>query len=111
MTLLGLHRRLRGACVGHLAAFEATSSLPSRRIAGGLERLGFDESLVAYYTEHVIADAVHDQLACRSICGALVEDEPELREDVFPAVTCLDLEARYAARMLAEWEPAEEVPA
>lgn len=112
MTLLGLHRRLRGACVGHLAAFEATSSLPSRRIAGGLERLGFDESLVAYYTEHVIADAVHDQLACRSICGALVEDEPELREDVFlGAFTCLDLEARYAARMLAEWEPAEEVPA
>ena len=31
MSLCGLHRRLRGAIVGHLAAFEMTSSLPSRR--------------------------------------------------------------------------------
>jgi len=28
MSLFGLHRRLRGAALGHLAAFEATSSLP-----------------------------------------------------------------------------------
>jgi hypothetical protein len=109
MTLLGLHRRLRGAAVGHLAAFEATSSLPSRRLAVGLERLGFDPALVDYYTEHVTADAVHDQLACRSICGALVTEEPDLLEDVFlGAFTCLDLEARYADRMLAQWEPAEQ---
>jgi len=112
MTLLGLHRRLRGAVVGHLAAFEATSSLPSRRIAVGLERLGFDDALVDYYAEHVVADAVHDQLACRGICGALVAEEPELLEDVFlGAFTCLDLEARYAGRMLDRWEPAREVSA
>ena len=40
LSLFGLHRRLRGAALGHLAAFEATSSLPSRRMAEGLERLG-----------------------------------------------------------------------
>ncbi len=40
MSLFGLHRRLRGAALGHLAAFEATSSLPSRKMAQGLERLG-----------------------------------------------------------------------
>jgi hypothetical protein len=40
VTLFGLHTRLRGAAVGHLAAFEATSSLPSRRLAQGLQRLG-----------------------------------------------------------------------
>ena len=109
MTLLGLHRRLRGAAVGHLAAFEATSSLPSRRLAVGLERLGFGPALVDYYTEHVTADAVHDQLACRSICGGLVAEEPDLLDDVFlGAFTCLDLEARYAGRMLAQWEPAEQ---
>ncbi|RSN04308.1 hypothetical protein DMB42_32095 [Nonomuraea sp. WAC 01424] len=36
MSLFGLHRRLRGALVGHLAAIEMTSSLPNRRYAVGL---------------------------------------------------------------------------
>ena len=109
MSLLGLHRRHRAAAVGHLAAFEATSSLPSRRLARGLERLGLDDTLVGYYTEHVTADAVHDQLACRAVCGALVEEEPDLREDVFwGAFTCLDLEARYAGAMLARWQGVTE---
>ena len=31
MSLLGLHRRWRGAIVGHLALFEMTSSVPNRR--------------------------------------------------------------------------------
>ena len=40
MSLFGLHRRLRGAIVGHLALFEMTSSMPNRRYANGLRRLG-----------------------------------------------------------------------
>lgn len=116
MSLFGLHRRWRGAAVGHLAAFEATSSLPSRRLAVGLQRLGFPDEVVGYYEEHVVADAVHDQLACRLVCGALVEEEPGLRDDVFlGAFTCLDLETRYAARMLGDWAAddldSDEVPA
>ena len=104
MSLFGLHRRWRGAAMGHLAAFEATSSLPSRRMAQGLERLGFAPELVAYYAEHVEADAVHEQLAVRIICGALVEAEPTLADDVFlGAFTCLDLEDRLATRLLTEW--------
>jgi len=104
MSLFGLHRRWRGAALGHLAAFEATSSLPSRRMAQGLERLGFAPELVGYYTEHVEADAVHEQLAVRSICGALVEAEPTLVDDVFfGAFTCLDLEDRVAGRLLTQW--------
>jgi len=43
MTMFGLNRRLRGAAMGHLAAFEASSSVPCRKIAGGLERVGFPE--------------------------------------------------------------------
>ena len=87
-----------------LAAFEATSSGPSRRMAGGLERLGFPAELVGYYTEHVEADAVHEQLAVRTICGALLEEEPHLREDVFfGGWASLHLDDRYAERMLAAW--------
>lgn len=105
MSLLGLHRRLRGAAVGHLAAFEATSSLPSRRLAHGLRRVGLAPEICDYYTEHVTADAVHDQLAARDVCEALVTAEPALAADVlFGAFTCLDLEARYAAAMLEHWE-------
>jgi Iron-containing redox enzyme len=104
MSLLGLHRRLRGAALGHLAAFEATSSVPSRRMVQGLERLDFPEEMVAYYAEHVGADAVHEQLAVRTICGSLVEDEPELEDDVwFGAFTSLDLEDRLARTLLARW--------
>lgn len=104
MSLFGLHRRLRGASLGHLAAFEATSSIPSRRMARGLERLGFAPELVEYYTEHVEADAVHEQLALREICGRLVEEEPYLAGDVLlGAAVCLELEADLARLLLEEW--------
>lgn len=104
MSLFGLNRRLRGAALGHLAAFEATSSLPSRRMAQGLARLEFPAEVIAYYTEHVEADAVHEQLAIRTICAAFVADEPGLTDDVlFGASTCLDLESRFATRLLSGW--------
>ncbi|WP_372728367.1 iron-containing redox enzyme family protein [Nocardioides sp.] len=110
MSLLGLHRRLRGAALGHLAAFEATSSLPSRRMAQGLNRLGFPAELVAYYEEHVTADAVHDQLAVRQICGSLLRTEPDLVGDVFfGARVALDLEDRFAVRVLARWDREQQV--
>jgi hypothetical protein len=104
MSMFGLHRRLRGAALGHLAAFEATSSLPSRRMAQGLDRLGFPQEMVDYYNEHVEADAVHEQLAVRTVCGRLLEAEPALIDDVyFGAFTCLDLEDRFAGAMLEAW--------
>ncbi len=107
LSLFGLHRRLRGAAVGHLAAFEATSSVPSRRLAQGLDRLGLADEMIDYYTEHVSADAVHDQLAVRSICGGLVAAEPEQASEVFfGAFTCLDLEARFATVLLDRWDAA-----
>jgi len=104
MSLFGLHRRWRGAAVGHLAAFEAASSIPSRQMAQGLRRLEMPEEIAAYYDEHVEADAVHEQLAVREICAPLVAMEPELTEDVFlGAFTCLDLEARTARALLGSW--------
>lgn len=104
LTMFGLQRRLRGASVGHLVAFEASSSGPSRKWARGLRRLGFPEEMAAYYDEHVEADAVHEQTAARFIAGALLEAEPHLAEDVaFGVFTCLDLEDRFAEHMLAKW--------
>ena len=107
VSMFGLQRRLRGAAVGHLAAFEATSSMPSRRLAQGLERMGYPEEMVRYYTEHVEADAVHEQIAIRAICGGLLEAEPHLAADVwFGAWSCLRMEDEVARRLLDEWEEA-----
>ncbi|WP_210649894.1 iron-containing redox enzyme family protein [Nocardioides sp. SYSU D00065] len=105
VSLFGLHRRLRGAAMGHLAAFEMTSSLPSRKMVQGLERLDLGGPMAAYYDEHVEADAIHEHLAARDICGTLAEDEPEQADEIlFGAFTCLDLETRFATVLLASWE-------
>ncbi len=107
LTMFGLHRRLRGAAMGHLAAFEMTSSLPSRKIVQGLERLGLDGAMAAFYDEHVEADAIHEVLASREICGSLAEDEPDQATEIlFGAFTCLDLEARFATALFAGWDAA-----
>jgi hypothetical protein len=104
MSLFGLHRRLRGASMGHLAAFEMTSSLPCRRFAQGAERLGLPEPVFHYFDEHVEADAVHEQLAMRSLCAPLVEHEPDLGPDVlFGAAACVLLDARVAEETLQSW--------
>jgi len=104
-SLFGLHRRLRGAAVGHFAAFEATSSQPSRKIAGGLRRLGFPEEAATYYDEHVEADSVHEQIAMRDLCGALSISEPEITPDImFGVAACVHLDALTAADLLAQWD-------
>lgn len=107
LTFFGLHRRLRGAALGHLAAVEASSSIPSKRMVQGLERLGVTGGLVDYYAEHVLADAVHDQLAVRAVCAPLAQESATLADDVFfGAFTCLDLEARTASTLLEGWQAA-----
>jgi hypothetical protein len=111
MSLLCLHRRHRAAALGHLAAFEATSSAPCRKIAAGIERLGFSEVVAAYWREHVEADAVHEQLAIRDVCGRLVADEPALHEDVlFGAACCLYLDALAATHLLDGWQAGRRSP-
>jgi hypothetical protein len=104
MSLFGLHRRLRGAIMGHLAAFESTSSLPCRRYSGGAARLGLDERVAGYFDEHVEADAVHEQIATRSICQRLVDQNPALLPDVLlGASVCVRLDALAARQMVDAW--------
>lgn len=105
MSLFGLHRRLLGAAVGHLAAFEATSTLPCRRICQGIDRLELPAPVHRYFDEHVEADAVHEQVALGGICAPLAEQEPALtRQILLGAATCLRLQGLAAAAMLARWQ-------
>lgn len=104
MSLFALNRRLRGAAMGHLAAFEATSSLPCERILRGARRLRLPDAVIYYYDEHVEADAVHEQLAIRGICAALVADEPELAPDVvLGATACLAVDGLAGEVLLDGW--------
>jgi hypothetical protein len=105
MTMFGMQRRLRGASAGHLAAVEATSSLPSRRYGEGIRRLGFGDEAAAYFDEHVVADAVHEQVVLRDLCGGLVRAEPGLLDDVlFGAAAGLVLDVHASTATLAAWE-------
>src|SRR5690606_12526131 len=105
MSMFGLNRRLVGAIVGHLAAFEMTSSIPNRLYADGLRRLGFGEDVTDYFDEHVEADAVHEQIAARDLAGSLAFDRPDLLADImFGAAACLAVDGRVAAHMLDAWE-------
>ena len=108
MSMFGLNRRLLGAIVGHLAAFEMTSSIPNRLYAEGLRRLGFDDDVCEYFDEHVEADAVHEQIAGRDMAGSLAEDHPELLADIFfGAAACLVVDDRVGAHMLDAWARGE----
>ena len=104
MSMFGLNRRLLGAIVGHLAAFEMTSSLPNRLYGNGLRRLGYDATATRFFDEHVQADAVHEQIAGRDLAGSLAVDEPDRIPDIlFGASACLLLDDLAAQHMLAHF--------
>jgi hypothetical protein len=122
MSLFGLHRHLRGALAGHLAAYEMTSSTPCRRYGRALRRFGANERACTFYDVHITADALHEQIAAHDLCGGLAEAEPALLGDIlFGAAACLHLENRFATHLLQCWEqggtslrsssPAGSVPA
>jgi hypothetical protein len=105
MSLFGLHRRLRGAIIGHLALFEMTSALPSGRYAAALRRLGFDgPEATAFFDEHVEADAVHENIAAVDMAGGLVRAEPALCGQVlWGARALVTVEGVWAAHLLESW--------
>jgi hypothetical protein len=108
MTGFGLHRRRRGAIVGHLAAFEMTSSIPNRRYGNALRRLGYDSGVTHFYDEHVEADAVHENIAAWDLAGGLAAEEPEVAADIlFGARALLQVEARWATHLMDSWERGE----
>ncbi|NUP21008.1 MAG: iron-containing redox enzyme family protein [Streptomyces sp.] len=104
MSLLGLHRALRAALVGHFAAVEVTSSPASRRLAEALRRVGAGPAAVRFYAEHVEADAVHEQVVRHDVVGGLLADEPWLEADVVFGIRATGhLEDRLTARLLGAW--------
>lgn len=105
MSFFGLHRRWRGALAGHLAAFEMSSSMPNQRYGTGLRRLGGDVVACRFYDEHVVADAMHEQVAAHDLCGGLVAEEQGRAPDVFFGAGCgLALDRLFAEHLLGCWQ-------
>ena len=103
MSLLGLHRSLRGAAVGQFVMIEVTSSPGSRRLSSAFDRLSDGTAGQRFYDEHVEADAVHEQLL-RAGLRDLLRREPHLAADVVLGVQAgLLLEDRFAEHVLGAW--------
>lgn len=104
MSLLGLHRRWRGALVGHFASVEVTSSPGSRRLAQAMRRTGAGPAAERFYDEHVEADAVHEQVVRHEVIGPLLAAEPHLEPDVvFGIEATALLEDRLGKVLLGAW--------
>jgi hypothetical protein len=105
MSLFGLHRELRGAAIGHFASTEITSSPGSRRLVDALERMGAPEPCISFYREHIVADAVHEQIVRTDVVGDLVAREPHLDRDVVFGIKARDVvEDRLAANVMTCWK-------
>ena len=108
VSLFGLHRRWRGALVGHLALFEMCSVGPMGRYQAALERLGQGERATRFYQQHVIADERHQDVALHDMVAGLVDQEPFLGgEVVFGARALAAVEAMFAGHLLDSWSRGE----
>ena len=104
MSLFGLHRRLRGALVGHLALFEMTSTQPNRRYGLALRRLGFGRDATHFFDEHVLADSVHEAVASHDLAASMAAAEPQLAGDILFGARALQLlDQRWGRYVIASW--------
>jgi hypothetical protein len=108
MSLFGLHRQLRGSAIGHFASTEITSPPGSRRLVEALQRLDAPPDCVAFYREHVEADAVHEQVVRNDVVGDLIAREPHLESDVVFGIRAhAVVEDRLAEVIMASWKADE----
>ena len=104
ISFFGLHRRWRGALIGHLAIFEMTSVEPMSRYAATLRRLGLPRSARRFYDVHVVADARHQVVATGDLAGGLARSEPGLAGDIlFGARAIMAVEGPFASHLLQSW--------
>jgi hypothetical protein len=104
VSFFGLHRRWRGALVGHLAAFEMTSVIPMGRYAATLRHILGTDAGAAFYDVHVEADVRHAQIAVDDLIDGLGDTDHRALQDVaFGVAALMAVEGRFAAHLLASW--------
>ncbi len=104
MSMFGLHRRLRGAAMGHLVIGEVTSASSTKRSADTLRRLGYGLEATDFFDEHVLADSIHDMITLHDLAGGLAAEDPRLVDDmVFGASVGAAVDGRFADYVLGCW--------
>ncbi|WP_205712197.1 iron-containing redox enzyme family protein [Euzebya rosea] len=104
ISLFGLHRRHRGALIGHLSGFEMASVIPMTQYARALRRLGADDWTCLFYDTHVVADASH-QFEALEMAESLVDQDPTLAPDVlFGARALAAVEGRFSSHIRAAFD-------
>jgi hypothetical protein len=105
ISMFGLHRRLRGALVGHLASFEMNSVGPMGRYSSWLESLGVPPEGRRFYDVHVEADAVHQHIALDDLVDGFLEVEPDQAGAVmFGARAVALVESAFADHVVSAWK-------
>ena len=108
VSYFGLHRRLRGALVGHLALFEMTSVEPMGRYSAALRRHGASAAARHFYDVHVVADAHHETVAAEQLAVGLARQEPRLTADIiFGAEAVTAVEGALSAHLMDSWARGE----
>ncbi|MFG2043079.1 iron-containing redox enzyme family protein [Dactylosporangium sp. NPDC048998] len=103
-SMFGLQQRWRGGLLGNLAATEIGSSIINRHFSEGLDRLGGSKRARLFYDEHILADAVHEQLAAHDMCGGFVADYPdEWDRVVLGALATLNVRGLFAGSVVDPW--------
>jgi hypothetical protein len=105
VSLFGLHRRLRGALVGHLALFEMCSVAPMSRYLVAAERVGGLPALERFYRVHVEIDEHHAEVALHGMVAPIAAAQPALGPDIaFGAAALSRVESRFASHLLRSWD-------
>jgi hypothetical protein len=67
--------------------------------------MGAPQPCVAFYAEHVVADAVHEQVVRTGVVGDLLAREPHLETDVVFGIRARDVvEDRLASHLMSCWK-------
>jgi heme oxygenase-like protein len=104
VSFFGLHRRWRGALVGHLAVFEMTSVEPMGRYSLAMRRFGYGPVARHFYEVHVVADLHHEQVAADKLAAGLVAQDPRMAADVLlGARSIMAVEGNFSTNLLAAW--------
>jgi hypothetical protein len=104
MSMFGLHRRLRGAAAGHVAATAVASCFLDRACTDAMRRLGLPSHPSASCERRARSGAARDDLAMSDLAGELVAAEPELLYDVlFGAAACAYLDRLVSDLVLLAW--------
>ena len=102
--MFGLQRRLRAAPSATWRPSRPPARCPAGGFAAGIESVGLPDATARYFHEHVEADAVHEQMAVRDVCGGLLESESALLPDVlFGVAGCLFLDVLEGDHLLSDW--------